>query len=323
MAAQLATPVFPHVERARGHYESFYLRATHPSEPLGVWVRYTVHKRPGEEPRGSVWFTLWDPQPRAAKVTVDDLAAPPDGWIRVADSVFGPSRAAGSALGASWDLSFEPSAPVFRHLPAGWMYGARLPRTKTESPAPAAVFRGTVTVDGDSFEVDGWPGAVGHNWGAEHAERWIWMHGIAFDGHASAWIDAAIGRVKVGPWTTPWIGNGCLSVDGRSHRLGGLGSVRGTAVREAPTGADFVLPGDGVKVRGTVAAPADRLVGWVYADPDGGEHNTANCSIAAMKLRVERDGKPPLELNTASNAVYELGMRETDHGVALQPFPDG
>jgi hypothetical protein len=323
MASVHASPVFPHVERARGHYESFYLRACHPSEPLGVWIRYTVHKRPGAEPNASVWFTLWNPRPHAAKVTVDDLAVPDGGWIRVADSVFGPDGAAGSALGAGWDLSFEPLAGPFRHLPADWMYRARLPRTKTESPAPAALFRGTVTVDGTEVVVDGWPGAIGHNWGAEHAERWIWMHGIAFDGAASAWIDAAIGRVKVGPWTTPWIGNGCLSVGGREHRLGGLGSVRGTLVRETPTHCDFVLPGDGVKVRGSLDAPPDRLVGWVYADPAGGEHNTANCSIAAMDLRVERDGEPPLELHTASNAVYELGMRETDHGVAVQPFPDG
>jgi hypothetical protein len=316
-------PVFPHVERGRGHYESFYLRACHPSDPVGVWIRYTVHKRPGHEPRGSVWFTLWDPQPHAAKVTVDDLAVPDGGWIRVADSSFGPDRAAGSALGASWDLEVSFLSEPFRHLPAGWMYRAKLPRTKTESPAPAASFSGTVTVDGTTVELDRWPGAVGHNWGAEHAERWIWMHGIAFDGAPSAWLDAAIGRVKVGPWTTPWIGNGCLSLDGRLHRIGGLGSVRGTLVEESPSHCEFVLPGDGVKVRGTLDAPPDRLVGWVYSDPGGGEHNTANCSIAAMRLRVERDGEPPIELRTASNAVYELGMRETDHGVPIQPYPDG
>jgi hypothetical protein len=318
-----AEPVFPQVERGRGHYESFYLRACHPTEPLGVWIRYTVHKRPGEEPNASVWFTLWDPQPRAAKVTVDDLSVPDGGWIRVADSVFGPDGASGSALGASWDLTFRAEAPPFRHLPADWMYRARLPRTKTESPAPAAVFSGSVTVDGETVSVEAWPGAIGHNWGAEHAERWIWMHGIGFDGHASAWLDAAIGRIRVGPWTTPWIGNGCLSVDGRSHRLGGLGAVRGTVVRETPSHCEFVLPGDGVRVGGSLDAPAERLVGWVYADPSGGEHNTSNCSIAAMTLRVERSGAAPLDLHTASNAVYELGMRETDHGVPLQPFPDG
>ena len=63
---------FPDVPHDAGHYESFYLRAAHPSEPLGIWIRYTVHKRPGEEPKGSVWFTLFDAGadgPWAVKVT--------------------------------------------------------------------------------------------------------------------------------------------------------------------------------------------------------------------------------------------------------------
>ena len=43
-----------------GMYESFYLRAVSPDEPVGVWIRYTVHKRPGQEPTGSVWCTAFD-----------------------------------------------------------------------------------------------------------------------------------------------------------------------------------------------------------------------------------------------------------------------
>ena len=322
-----ASAVFPGVAQKRGHYESFYLRACHPSKELGVWIRHTVHKRPGHPPNASVWFTLWDPEPHASKVTVDDLSVPAGGWIRVADSLFAPDRAVGSArteqCDAAWNLSFVPEAMPLRHLPADWMYKAPVPRTKTESPAPAAVFRGEVIVDGRSIPVDGWPGAIGHNWGAEHAERWVWLHGIAFDDAERDWIDAAIGRVKVGPATTPWIGNGALFVDGRLHRLGGLGAVRGTEVRESPERCEFVLPGDGVRVSGEVGADRSRLVGWVYADPGGGEHNTVNCSVASMRLRVERDGEPALELHTASNAVYELGMRETPEGVEVQPFPDG
>ena len=315
--------VFPHVAAKRGHYESFYLRACHPSEPLGVWIRHTVHKRPGQPPNGSVWFTLWDPQPHASKVTVDDLSVPAGGWIRIADSTFGPGRATGSArtdqCDASWDLTYEPEAPLFRHLPLERMYSLPVPRTKTESPVPAAAFSGSVTVDGRTIQLDGWPGMVGHNWGAEHAERWVWLHGIAFDGAGRDWIDAAIGKVRVGPVTTPWIGNGCLQVDGRAHRLGG----RVRTMRESPERCEFELRGKGVVVTGEVSAPRDRLVAWVYADPGGGDHNTVNCSIASMKLRVDRDGEPPLELHTASHAVYELGMRERDHGVPLQPFPDG
>jgi hypothetical protein len=324
------TAVFPTVARGRGHYESFYLRASHPSEPLGIWIRHTVHKPPDAPPSGSVWFTLFEANgPKASKVTVgeEQLSVPDGGYIRVGDSEIGPGRASGSApsdrLSPSWELTFDDGAPAFRHLARDWMYRAPVPRTKTLSPYPSTTFSGRVTVDGREIEVDGWRGMVGHNWGAEHAERWIWTNGMGFDGHPEAYIDAAIGRIKVGPLTTPWIGNGVLFVDGELYRLGGPERLRSTVVRETPHGAQIVLPGSGVKVSGRVGAEGSRFVGWVYADPDGPEHNTVNCSIASMTLSVERDGRPPLELHTDHGATFELGMRETDHGIPLQPFPDG
>ncbi|HEX8075734.1 MAG TPA: hypothetical protein VF545_12225, partial [Thermoleophilaceae bacterium] len=241
--AELRTEArFPDVPEARGHYESFYLRACHPSEPLGVWIRYTVLKRPGQQPRGSLWFTLFDGsgdgEPVARKVTLDpgDVGVEPDTYIRMGEARFEPGRAAGAALDASWELTYEAREPSLRHLPSEWMYRAPVPRTKLLSPYPGAVFSGTVTAGQRRVELDGWRGMVGHNWGAQHAERWIWMHGLAFDGAAAdgTWIDAAIGRIKVGGWTTPWIANGELCLGGKRLRLGGLERTRQTRVAESP-----------------------------------------------------------------------------------------
>ena len=64
-------------------------------------------------------------------------------------------------------------------------------------------------------------------------------------------------------------------------------------------------------------------MGWVYADPDGGEHHTVNCSIANLSLRVERDGAPSQDFVVEAGAAYELGMRERDHDMPIEPFPDG
>src|SRR3954452_12891078 len=330
MPASRTHAAFPDVARERGHYESFYLRASHPSEPLGIWIRHTVHKPPGAAPAGSVWFTLFEAAgPRASKMTVgeDQLSLPPGDYIQIGDSEIGPGRAAGSAvteqLSASWQLTFGEGAPAFRHLPREWMYRARVPRTKTLSPHPRTTFDGRVTVGDRQIEVEGWPGMVGHNWGAEHAERWIWTNGTGFESDPDAYLDAAIGRIKLGPATTPWIGNGVLYVDGELHRLGGVERTRSTVVGETPQGAQLVLPGKGVTVSGRVGAEPERFAGWKYADPDGGGHDVVNCSIASMTLSVERDDRPPLRLHTEHCATFELGMRESDHGVPMQPFPDG
>jgi hypothetical protein len=322
---------FPGLGARAGHYESFYLKACHPSEPLGVWIRYTVHKRPGAPPTGSLWFTLFDASeegPRASKSTHPDPTAGGADWIRVGESALRGGEAVGRASSqrrdASWELRFETAEEPLLHLPRRWMYRAPVPRTKLLSPAPAARFEGSLRVDGRELAVEGWRGMLGHNWGAQHAERWIWLHGLGLDGAAAGeatWLDAAIGRVKLGPLTTPWIANGAISIDGVRYPLGGPG--RRTQVRETPERCQFVLPGKGLTVHGTVGAARKDFVGWVYADPDGSEHHTVNCSIADMQLSVERDAGPALTLQVAGGAAYELGMRERDHGMQIQPFSDG
>ena len=59
-------------------------------------------------------------------------------------------------------------------------------------------------------------------------------------------------------------------------------------------------------------------------DPNGGAgHDVVNCSIAALELSVSSPDAPARSLHSAHGAVYELGMRERDHGVPIAPFTDG
>jgi hypothetical protein len=312
---------FPAVPAEAGHYESFYIKACHPDERIGVWIRYTVHKRPGALPNGSLWVTLFDGAaqgPRAHKQTAPGPSAGGGDWIRLGEASMRPGAAVGAIDGAEWDLRFATSEPPLFHLPRAWMYRARLPRTKLLSPVPAARFDGSLRVDGRVVTVHGWRGVIGHNWGAQHAERWIWLHGLTASGD---WLDAALGKVKLGRVTTPWVASGAMSLGGERLALGGPG--RKLEVHEDPDRCDFLLTGRGVRVRGRVEAPRKDFVGWVYADPDGREHNTVNCSIADMSLQVHREGGPPTDLEVLGAAAYELGMRERDHGIPIQPFPDG
>jgi hypothetical protein len=321
--------VFPGADIGRGMYESFYLRAVAPDESVGVWLRYTVHKRPGGVPCGSVWCTVFDAAagPFMYKHTTEDLSAPADGWIAIGpDSRLAPGVAEGSCGEASWSLRFRSDERELRHLPHAWMYKAPLPRTKLTSPAPSASFDGTVEISGSpsrTLDVRGWRGMVGHNWGSEHAERWIWLHGIGFEEDPSAWLDVALGRVLVAGRMTPWMASGALSLDGARVRLGGL-LKRGLRVAETATRCTIVLPGEGgLSVEVNVEEPPDTAAGWRYVDPDGGEHDVANCSIASLTFSARRRGEATRMLHTSHGGAYELGMRERDHGVPLAPFGDG
>jgi hypothetical protein len=307
----MSAPRFPSVALQKGHYESYYLRAADPAGGRSAWIRHTVFKRPGGPPTGALWCTLFEAgqPPRAVKQSLPDPR--PGDWLTIGDSQFGPHGASGraEALGhsAAWELTFGPSSEPLRHLPHPRLYDAPLPRTKTESPLPDTTISGRV----EDWELDAWPGVIGHNWGAEHAERWIWLHGVGFDGAPDAWLDLAAGRVRVGRATTPWIANGVVHVDGCRHVLGGL---RERPEVDAGPGAATVRLGD-VRIR--VTAPREQTVAWVYADPPGEEHHALNCSIAALEVTVA--GRT---LATAHGGVYELGVRERDHGIAVAPFPD-
>ena len=330
---------FAEVAAKAGHYESFYVKACRPGGGLGIWIRHTVYKRPGQEPTGSIWFTLFDreaPAPVATKVTVpaSALSAPAGSWIRVADAEIGPGRAEGSVgapsggdategLRANWSLRFSGDLDPCHYLPADWLYEAPLPRTKFVAPVPEAVFAGTLEVGGRSIEIDGWPGMIGHNWGTEHAERWVWLEGTGFADSVGTWFDAGAAKVRLGRRVSPWVPSGMLALDGVRHRLGGIGQVRSASIEESPEGCSFLLPGKDIVVHGRVSAPRKDFVGWVYADPKGGEHHTVNCSVADLELTVERPGVPARRLTLKGGGAYELGMAETDHGIPIQPFPDG
>ena len=302
----MSAPRFASVAPQKGHYESYYLRAADPAGGRSAWIRHTVFKRPGGPPTGALWCTLFEAG-RPTRAVKQSLPNPRAGdWLTLGDSHFGPRGARGhaEALGhsASWDLSFGPASEPLRHLPHPRLYDAPLPRTKTESPLPDTTISGRV----EDWELDGWPGVVGHNWGAEHAERWIWLHGVGFEGAPDAWLDVALGRIKVGPLTTPWIANGALHLDGERTRVRGLARV------------DARAQGGSVEASGLkITVRADPLVSWIYSDPSGGEHRSTNCSIASVELSSK--GRT---IRTEHGGAWELGTREAPAGVPAQPYPD-
>jgi hypothetical protein len=317
---------FPHVEASAGHYESFYLKACHPDGGLGAWIRYTVHKRPAGALKGFVWFTLFDSARgvAASKAQLAHPTADENHYVVMEGCRFAPGHAVGRALSdqlkAAWDLGFDGSAPAVWHLPRPWMYRAPLPRTKVLSPYPHVRFSGWIEAGGRRIDVSGWPGVVGHNWGAEHAKRAIWLHGTNFDGDNEAWLDVVIARVALGPLTTPWIAGGELCLDGRRHRLGGL---RWTRVEERVEHCRFRIAGEDVSIEGTAGARREDFVGWIYSQPAGGERQTVNCSIADMQLTIVRPHEPPATLAVRGGAAYELQMEGGYPEIPVQPFADG
>ncbi|MEA2461449.1 MAG: hypothetical protein QOH90_1626, partial [Actinomycetota bacterium] len=257
-------PRFQTVAPAVGFYESIYLKAVHPSEPTAFWIRYTIHKKPGDGPVGSVWSTFFDASltsPATAKVTVADPRVVND-LFTMGDCSIGNGAASGAVLSHRWDLRFSGDGPELRHLPKTWMYDAPVPRTKLSSPFPIATFNGSFHVRDRELQVDGWRGMVGHNWGSQHAERWIWLHAIFDD---ASWLDVAVGRIRIARITTPWVANGAVCIGGVRHAVGGLRTIRGTKVVANVNECRFSLPGE-LPLAGKVTRRPEATVAWEYRD---------------------------------------------------------
>ena len=325
---------FRRVAAKAGHYESFYIKACEPGGGTGDLDPPHGPQAPGCRADG---LDLVRPlRPRGGRAAGDQghgsgrpsSPSPPVPGSASATPRSGPAapraRSTPTALTAAWCAQLRRRRRPCKYLPADWLYEAPLPRTKFVAPFPNARFEGRLEIDDEEeIELTGWPGMIGHNWGSEHAERWVWLEGTGFEGSPGTYFDAGAARVKLGSRTSPWIPSGMLMLDGEPHRLGGLGAIRSARIEEAPTVCTFVLPGKDIVVRGRVSAPEKDFVGWVYADPKGPEHHTVNCSVADLELTVERPGLPARELTLAGGGAYELGMRETDHGIPIQPYPDG
>ncbi|HYF24479.1 MAG TPA: hypothetical protein VD931_01930 [Baekduia sp.] len=278
----LATPRFPSVPEGKGHYESFYLTATAPQGGRAVWVRNTILKRPGAPPRPTLWVTLFEAgaPPARARVTLDE-APEAAGWLRCGTAAHaGPERFRGAIDGASWELRLEAGEPELQYLPAQRLYDTRLPSTKAVALHPRARVSGTATAGDRSFELDGWDAMAGHNWGAEHAEHWIWLHAALPGG----WVDLVLGRTRLGPVLAPWLGGGALSVDGRRTRLGGpRGRARVTVAGER---VELEVPAGRERLLVRTQLPETSTVRWDYASPSGAARDVRNCSVADADMQL-------------------------------------
>src|SRR4051794_18234127 len=316
-----------HNGRVSGRYESWFLSARDAEPGRGaraLWIRHTRQRAAGAavETTG-LWCTLFDSAEGRPAAVKESGAAFPRSALAGPASFRGEAHARGRM--AAWDLAVTGAGPPLRHLRPGALYRAPVPRTKLEAPVPDGHASGRLAVDGRALKVVGWRATVGHNWGAEHAERWVWLHAAGFEDEPDAWLELTLARIRVGGATLPWVANGAVWLAGERLRLGGLGHVPGVRVVALPGRLEAIVPGQRVEVRVAVQADLDQVVGFRYAgvngDPLAGEREVLHAGLAEVRLAVRRRGRTSAELYTPAGGAYELGGRHFTHGVPLQPYP--
>ncbi len=219
-----------------------------------------------------------------------------------------------------WDMAITQAQPAFRLLRPAVLYRAPLPRTKLEASVPDGLVTGMLDVDGHPVAVEGWRGTVGHNWGTEHADRWVWLHAAGFGAAPQGWLELVLARVKVGPVRSPWMAMGALSLGGELIPLGGLG--RRPRVSASPGQLTARIPSPRAWLALIVMAREDDAVAVAYADPLGGTRAVRHAALATVELRLHRQGESELTMS-GNNGAYEYGTSQGLPGIVLQPLPEG
>jgi len=313
-----------------GHYESYFLRANHPTRPLAFWIRYTVFSPAGrpEAAEGELWAIVFDGETRQCVAVKRELpiadcrftgSVSPD--VQIGDAVLRGDAASGDAASGghavTWRLGVRGGSPPLLLLPPA-LYAARLPRAKSLVPRPLAVFDGEIVVDRRRLEVAAWVGSQNHNWGSRHTDHYAWGQVAGFDGHPDTFLEVATARLRLGPLWTPPMTPLVLRHAGREHRLN---ATRRTLLARTTLSYftwSFATRNDEVAIEGTIEAPRWAMVGLRYRNPPGGEKHCLNTKIARCTLAVrDRRTDASETLHTGDRAAFEILTDDHDHGVAL------
>ena len=165
-------------------------------------------------------------------------AATGSGWGEASDRR--RARRSAGRDGAEWDLRLRVVRAAALPPPARAGCTARRCPARSCSARPGGPLRRhAATWTAAASRSTAGAAMIGHNWGAQHAERWIWLH--ALTGGRRLARRRARARSSSGRLTTPWVASGALSLDGERHALGGLGRKRRGA-RGARTAATSSWP---------------------------------------------------------------------------------
>lgn len=316
----------------RGHYESWWQRANHPTRPLAFWIRYTLFS-PAQHPEqaiGELW-AIWSDGERgvltAAKseLPIGDCRFARDAFaVTIGSAALGADALSGAAESGghriAWELRYASPQPRLLHLPER-LYDAPLPKAKSLVGSPLAVFDGSITVDGDTHAIAQWVGSQNHNWGSKHTDHYAYGQVAGFDNAPESFLEIATARLKLGPLWTPWMTPIVLRHRGEEYTLNALAqTIRAKARIE---GFDWHFRSENAQlcIEGRIHAPRERFVGLRYYNPPGGVKCCLNSKLASCELTLidKRASSPPQRLVTAHRAAFEiLSDDHHTHGVPLR-----
>jgi len=306
--------------------ESWFLRANDPLTSRAVWLKATVLTRSDGSSLAQAWISVFDGDRTLGlcqdvplvEATFDQGSAGQRlavGGLRMdvgSDSGTTSGELQGPRGTVSWDLSFAreagPLGEPMSLFPSERFVDAGFPRNKLLTPFPLAGFAGSLRWDDDTWDLSGWHGMQGHNWGDAHSPEYAWGQCVFTDAESTpvALVEAASGRVQVGRWRSPLIS---MMVVRRGHE-----ELRFDRIidlwRQSPR-LDFPQWQLGMRGRHgsatlTLTGSPDRMVCLAYQNPQRPTSYCLNSKTAPVSLVVSARGGEAFELSSPHGGALEF-----------------
>jgi hypothetical protein len=315
--------------QTQGHYESFFLRANHPTRPLAFWIRYTLFspKNLPQKALGELWAVFFNGETNQHTIAKQEYPLAACLFDTTAFSVHvGAAKLSPRFLqGAieskehalAWELAFDGNSVPLLLLPFN-LYKGQFPAAKSLVSLPMARFSGNLFVSGETISVADWVGSQNHNWGTRHTDLYAWGQVAGFDTHPGSFLEVATARLRLGPFWTPPITPLVLRHRQKEYALTGLAqAVRAQGAFGYFTWKFRSETAD-AEIKGEISAPGHAFVGLNYYNPPGGSKHCLNSKIAGCTLHLRDKATDTTEiLTTKHRAAFEILTSDRNHGVAI------
>mmetsp|Transcript_10339 Transcript_10339/g.14181 ORF Transcript_10339/g.14181 Transcript_10339/m.14181 type:complete len:383 (+) Transcript_10339:203-1351(+) len=341
------------VSQQRGHYESFFQRANHPTRPLGFWIRYTIY-HPDNNRKGSLaelWAIFFDGESNyhtvaKAEFPLESLTEANSFQfsfnpntkqmdVRINDAILQQGKLQGTISkndktnqSILWNLSFESheNKPKPVLLLPSWMYSdsAPFPKAKSMVGVPLASYTGSITLSEskETVNITNWIGSQNHNYGSKHTDLYSWGQVCGFDEDMDAFLEVATAQIKIGSMWTPQMTVLVLRLRNEEIAITGLveSILAGRKSSVSYFHWTFETSNRNFYIKGSIHANPQDFVALTYYNPPGGSKCCLNTKIAQCTLRViDKRTNEVHTLTSKKRAAFEL-LRDdfTSHGIPVR-----
>ena len=317
MQARNAANIFRYREDSRGHYESYFQRANHPTRPRAFWIRYTMFSPKGRPDAtvGELWAIYFDGE--LGQISAAKQVVP---WalcrfskenldVRIGDSTLNPDNLSGSAAGTkhrlSWTLTYlSPERPLL--LLPDRLYETSLPKAKALVGSPQARFSGELVVNGRLITIQDWVGSQNHNWGEKHTDRYAWGQVAGFDGAPDVFLECATASIRVGPLFTPPMSPVVLRIGAEEFRFSTIRGALRAKAEYRPFSWQIRTRDDDGEIDVTFSAKPEEFVALPYDNPPGGQKICLNSKLASCRVRLHLNGRASYSFETLHRGAFEI-----------------